>query len=181
MLSTRRSRFMVFGLGCLWTLSCASTSSSQNAPAHSPKDTPAWVLRGSGPALDGNDKVLFGVGHSPMMADARRAQAEADNNALFFLDKEFQKFEYRLSKLEPKYYRSLQVSISASNEVIDHWINSENGDVYALARFMLKHYLVTVDADVAAEVNPRVEALFEELRREETAKRQTDPSFQPSP
>jgi hypothetical protein len=155
-----------------------------------PDGTPKWVNRGSG-AFDGeHGKCFYGVGILQGVQNEGLARQAADNRARGEIAKMFDLYiaammkDYQRSTTAGNFQASAEEQdiVSAQKtitevtlrgvEVRDHWINPENGTLFALAILDLEG--INKSLDTATQLNVRIRdyvranarRAFEDLDRE---------------
>ncbi len=159
---------------------------------------PAWVIKGSGAFSGGKDKVFYGVGSSSGIRNPSLLRTTADNRARNEMAKIFETYTASLMKdyaasttagdfsktsEEQHVEQAIKTVVSTTLngvEIIDHWQNPENMDLYSLARLDLESFKDNLDkmkelnAKVRDYVRGNAEKLHEQLEKEEGKARERE-------
>jgi hypothetical protein len=169
---------------------CSGPSSNNPIAGTNPDGSPKWVNRGSGSFDAEHGKAFYGVGLLTGVQNEALARQACDNRARGEIAKLFDLYiaammkDYQRSTTAGDFKASAEEQdiVSAQKtitevtlrgvEIRDHWINPQNGTLYALAVLDLEG--ITKSLDNAQQLNARVRDYvranarksFEDLDRE---------------
>lgn len=160
-----------------------------------PKETPAWVVKGSGAFKDSGEHVFYGVGAVTGMHNKPLAVTSAENRARAEVAKVFETYSASLMKdyaasttggaaitaetpsSEEQHIEQTIKTFSAVTlsgvMIVDRWEDPNNGTIYSLARLDLKKFedqvkkMQELNANVKAYVKENAERAFDDLAVEE--------------
>jgi hypothetical protein len=160
-----------------------------------PKETPPWVVKGSGAFKDAGDQVFYGVGAVTGMHNKPLAVTTAENRARAEVAKVFQTYSASLMKdyaasttggaaitadnptSEEQHVEQTIKTFSAVTlsgvKIVDRWDDPNDGTIYSLARLDLKDFedqvkkMQELNANVKAYVKENAERAFDDLSAEE--------------
>lgn len=160
-----------------------------------PKETPAWVIKGSGAFKDTGESVFYGVGAVTGVHNKPLAVTSAENRARAEVAKVFETYSASLMKdyaasttggaaitaetptSEEQHIEQTIKTFSAVTlsgvMIVDRWEDSKDGTIYSLARLSLKDFEAQVkkmqelNAGVKAYVKENAEKAFDDLATEE--------------
>jgi LPP20 lipoprotein len=142
-------------LGFLAACASSSTQPSQNFVPIQDLDAPEWVIKGK---PDSGDRAFYGVGLANGIRNTALLRQTADNRARSELSDVFQVYVAKLHKdyqesvtegdmsasSETQYIERALKSVSDmtlhGSEIVDHWQNPNNGELYALARVDFENF-----------------------------------------
>lgn len=164
-----------------------------------PKETPAWVIKGSGAFKDSGENVFYGVGAVTGMNNKPLAVTTAENRARAEVAKVFQTYSASLMKdyaasttggaavtadnptSEEQHVEQTIKTFSATTlagvMIVDRWEDPNNATIYSLARLDLKAFedqvkkMQELNANVKAYVKENAEKAFDDLKAEEDRQR----------
>lgn len=164
-----------------------------------PKETPAWVVKGSGAFKDSGDQVFYGVGAVTGMNNKPLAVTTAENRARAEVAKVFETYSASLMKdyaasttggaaitadnptSEEQHVEQTIKTFSAVTlsgvKIVDRWDDPNDGTIYSLARLDLKDFedqvkkMKELNANVKAYVKENAERAFDDLSAEEDRRR----------
>ena len=153
-------------------------------------DYPEWVTRGSG-AVDGDKKIIYGVGMVNGVKNPPLARTTAGNRARSEISKVFEVYSASLMKdysasttagamdasSEEQLVSNAIKTFSANTlngvEIVEHWVNPNDGTIYALARLDMDGFMDQLSGakELSDKVKERVkraaEKAFSDLEAEE--------------
>jgi len=160
-----------------------------------PKETPAWVVKGSGAFKDSGDNVFYGVGAVTGINNKPLAVTTAENRARAEVAKVFETYSASLMKdyaasttggaaitsetptSEEQHVEQTIKTFSAVTlsgvMIVDRWEDPNNATIYSLARLDLKKFedqvkkMQELNANVKAYVKENAEKAFDDLATEE--------------
>ena len=160
-----------------------------------PKETPAWVIKGSGAFKDTGESVFYGVGAVTGVHNKPLAVTSAENRARAEVAKVFETYSASLMKdyaasttggaaitaetptSEEQHIEQTIKTFSAVTlsgvMMVDRWEDPKDGTIYSLARLNLKDFEAQVkkmqelNAGVKAYVKENAEKAFDDLATEE--------------
>lgn len=160
-----------------------------------PKETPAWVIKGSGAFKDTGESVFYGVGAVTGVHNKPLAVTSAENRARAEVAKVFETYSASLMKdyaasttggaaitaetptSEEQHIEQTIKTFSAVTlsgvMIVDRWEDPKDGTIYSLARLDLKDFEAQVkkmqelNAGVKAHVKENAERAFDDLATEE--------------
>lgn len=159
---------------------------------------PAWVIRGSGAFAGEKEKIFYGVGSASGIRNFSLLRTTADNRARNEMAKVFEAYtaslmkDYEASTTAGDFSKTSEeqnveqaiktVAATTLNgvEIIDHWQNPENMELYSLAKLDLESFKDNLDkmkelnAKVRDYVRGNAERLHEQLEKEEDKKRERE-------
>ena len=139
-------------------LAACASSSSQPSKKFVPiqdLDAPEWVIKGK---MDSGDRAFYGVGLAQGIRNTALLRQTADNRARSDLADVFQVYVAKLHKdyqesatagdmsasSETQYIERALKSVSDmtlhGSEIVDHWQNPNNGELYSLARVDFENF-----------------------------------------
>jgi alkylation response protein AidB-like acyl-CoA dehydrogenase len=160
-----------------------------------PKETPAWVIKGSGAFKDTGESVFYGVGAVTGVHNKPLAVTSAENRARAEVAKVFETYSASLMKdyaasttggaaitaetptSEEQHIEQTIKTFSAVTlsgvMVVERWEDPKDGTIYSLARLSLKDFEAQVkkmqelNAGVKAHIKENAEKAFDDLATEE--------------
>ena len=181
--------------GMLVGVAVAALAGCASKAALMPKETPAWVIKGSGAFKDTGESVFYGVGAVIGVHNKPLAVTSAENRARAEVAKVFETYSASLMKdyaasttggaaitaetptSEEQHIEQTIKTFSAVTlsgvMIVDRWEDPKNGTIYSLARLNLKDFEAQVkkmqelNAGVKAYVKENAEKAFDDLATEE--------------
>ncbi|MBK6685241.1 MAG: LPP20 family lipoprotein [Deltaproteobacteria bacterium] len=166
------------------------TVEGQLAAGQAMVEYPEWVNRGSG-AFGGEKKVFYGVGSASGIRNASLARSTSGNRARAEISKIFETYsaslmkdyaasttagDFSASSEEQRVEQAIKTfSARTMNgvEIVDNWINPQDGTYYSLARLDMEGFMNQIDKanelseKVKDAVKRAAEKSFADLEREE--------------
>lgn len=166
------------------------TAEGQLAAGQAMVEYPEWVNRGSG-AFGGEKKVFYGVGSASGIRNASLARSTSGNRARAEISKIFETYsaslmkdyaasttagDFSASSEEQRVEQAIKTfSARTMNgvEIVDNWINPQDGTYYSLARLDMEGFMNQIDKanelseKVKDAVKRAAEKSFADLEREE--------------
>jgi 3-deoxy-D-manno-octulosonic acid (KDO) 8-phosphate synthase len=164
-----------------------------------PKETPAWVIKGSGAFKDSGENVFYGVGSVTGINNKPLAVTSAENRARAEVAKVFETYSASLMRdyaasttggaaitaetptSEEQYVEQTVKTFSAVTlsgvMIVDRWEDPNDATIYSLARLDLKKFedqvkkMQELNANVKAYVKENAERAFDDLAAEEERRR----------
>lgn len=180
---------MLVGVAVAVFAGCASKA------ALMPKETPAWVIKGSGAFKDTGESVFYGVGAVIGVHNKPLAVTSAENRARAEVAKVFETYSASLMKdyaasttggaaitaetptSEEQHIEQTIKTFSAVTlsgvMIVDRWEDPKDGTIYSLARLNLKDFEAQVkkmqelNTGVKAYVKENAKKAFDDLATEE--------------
>jgi len=152
---------------------------------------PEWVYKGGGAFKEDKGRVLYGVGSSSGVRNKTLATSAADNRARNEIAKTLEVFVSSLMRdyaasttagdfkntAEEQHIEQAVKTVTSMTltgaEIVDHWEDSRNGDIYSLARVDLESFknnlekMETLNEKVREFVKERADKLQDDLSKEE--------------
>lgn len=156
---------------------------------------PKWIVKGSGAFPEGEQKAFYGVGSIQGVTNPSLARAAADNRGRAEIAKILETYtaammldyasatagnDMQRSTQEQHIERTVKTVTKqtvSGVEIIDRWIDDDNGIMYALARLKLSAFKANVErvqelrADVRDYIRENADKAFEALAKEEQQQR----------
>lgn len=187
-----------------WILACAAlallTACGGKPAVKYPSTPPDWVVKGGSAFKDAGKQVFYGVGAVTGIHNDPLAMSAADNRARAEIAKSFETYSAALMKdyassvtggaaigaeTPSSEQQSIEQSIKTFSSatlsgvfITDHWVNSKDGTVYALARLDLEHFrnniskMKELNAELREFVSRNAEKSFNDLAQEEAKRGQ---------
>jgi hypothetical protein len=164
-------KYVVVGAIAAAALACGGKK-EDGRPADAGVQYPEWVMKGSGAFGGEHGRVFYGVGSVSGIKNAALARTTADNRARAEIAKIFEVYSASLMKdymasttagdmsasSEEQHVEQAIKTFSAATlsgvQVVDHWIQPQDGTVYALAQLDLEGF--TNNLDKMKELNDKV-------------------------
>ena len=181
--------------GMLVGVAVAALAGCASKAALMPKETPAWVIKGSGAFKDTGESVFYGVGAVIGVHNKPLAVTSAENRARAEVAKVFETYSASLMKdyaasttggaaitaetptSEEQHIEQTIKTFSAVTlsgvMIVDRWEDPKDGTIYSLARLNLKDFEAQVkkmqelNTGVKAYVKENAKKAFDDLATEE--------------
>lgn len=182
-------------LSIILTIALAGAIGCSTKPHGYSSKPPAWVEMGSGAFDDGGSKVFYGVGAVSGVKNKPLAKTASDNRARAEIAKTFETYSASLMRdyaasttagaavdgsTDVAEEQHIEQSIKTFSAVtlsgvmiIDHWTDTTDGTVYALAKLDLEKFKNSLDkmnelnAGIKEYVRRNAERSFDKLAAEE--------------